>query len=446
MANITKRTTKDGQTHYRIRVLSGTDRQGKQVFTSTTYTPKATSPKAIEKEVQRFADDFEARAKNGLYIEGDKITLNDFIPVWDENWAKDHLTVAVRDEYNYLLNLRIIPRLGGMKLSKINAPMIESILYGMRSEGRAIKTINKTFTVINSVMKYAFRKGILEENPCQRVELPSLRANKMDKAESMNNIRLFDIDQAKTFLRALELQYPKKVGGRTRKDSNGKAYSVRPYTTFTTVPTQFKVYFTIAIYSGFRRGEMIALTWEDINFKDQTIDINKAFARSRFKGQFVKSPKTFSGFREIKLPSECFNILHRWKTEQREEALKLGTYWKGKTGRDFDKNNIFIQSDGTPMNLCTPYHKFEAILKAYNEMTREKIAKGEASENDLLPVITLHDLRHTSASILIASGVDPVTVAHRLGHKDVSVTLNTYSHFLKKMDDTASDALESKLG
>jgi integrase len=118
-------------------------------------------------------------------------------------------------------------------------------------------------------------------------------------------------------------------------------------------------------------------------------------------------------------------------------SLHLQGLWKGYTGKEFDRNFIFIQMEtGMPMDVGTPTHKFKEILKMYNET--------HGSENQL-PEITLHELRHTSATLLLANGTDIETVSHRLGHSKASTTLDIYGHAMKKMDSKASDTLESIL-
>ena len=438
MASIRKREGKNGTT-YTISVSCGRDSSGKQIRTWTTFVPTEKTPAKIKKEVAQFADQFEKRVKEGKFLEADRMTFEEFVPVWNDNWAKEHLTEGVREGYLDVLRSRVYKYIAGVKMSKINSVMIETILSDMRADGKAIKTIKRTFTAINSVFKYAFRKGIIEENPCVRVELPSEKVDKMEKGIAPE-IHCFDQHQAKNFLKALKLEYPVNMGGRKRKDSNGNTYSVSPYTTHKTIPTMFQAYFTIAVYAGFRRGEMIALTWRDVDFKSKRISINKAIANTK-GGQVVKSPKTMSGYRDIRLPDECFEVLRAWRKEQREEIVRLGSYWKGYRGREVDKNFIFTQADGSMMNLSTPRQRFDRILSDYNTLIDQRIKEGSATESDKLPKIRLHDLRHTSASLMIAKGIDPVTVAHRLGHKDVAVTLNTYSHAMKTEDDVASDTL-----
>lgn len=198
------------------------------------------------------------------------------------------------------------------------------------------------------------------------------------------------------------------------------------------MPLQFQAYFTLAVYSGFRRGEMLALTWNKVNFKDHTITIDCAEAKTN-AGPVIKSPKSESGYRTVSLPDDVFVLLKQLRKEQRTQILQLGSAWKG--SHILDENRLFTQEEGQPIDPDAPRHRFKEFLKVYNDQHEEK-----------LPDIKLHDLRHTAASLLIASGMDPVTVAHRLGHADVAVTLNTYSHMFEDKDREASDLLARLLG
>ena len=188
------------------------------------------------------------------------------------------------------------------------------------------------------------------------------------------------------------------------------------------------------------------MTWKDLDFDKQTVSITKAVAATK-DGQIVKGPKTDAGVRDIVLPSECFALLKKWKGEQRLLCLKMGTAWKGhrdiihggKMTDAFDENAVFIQIDnGLPVHIATPGHKFTEVIDLYNK-TCEK-------EEDKLPKIRLHDLRHTSATLLLSKNTDIETVARRLGHSKASVTLDIYGHALPENDRQAADILGTMFG
>lgn len=417
---------------YLIRVSIGRDLNGRQIREATTYIPKAKTPKAIEKEVQRFADDFEHRVKNGEYYSGEKITFEEMYHIWKRNWLdRSDLTVAVKEQYIEKLETRVIPKIGHMKMSKIRGVHIDGILNDLTDSGLSPSTVKKYLVCIRSVFNYAFKKEYIKENPCLRCDPPKMRSKG-------NDLHYFTPDQATRFLDFLDEEFEVTAKARTRIDSSGKKYNVRSYTYTMKTSPMFKAFYHLAVYGGFRRGEICALTWNDIDIESQTVSINKAVSKTKEFGQIIKEPKTPTSVRTIKVPKVCIEALQDWKKEEIALSFKLGTQWRGFRGDQFDQNYIFIdQTDGTVMDVHTASNKFKELIERYNLTVDE--------EDQKLPNIRLHDLRHTSATLLLASGSDIETVSHRLGHSKASVTLDVYGHAMESTDQKASDILESVL-
>ncbi len=284
---------------------------------------------------------------------------------------------------------------------------------------------------MRSVFDYAVYLEIINANPCDGLILPPI--------EKDDEIHCFDVAQAQAFLNALTLKYPRKVGGRKRKDSNGNEYTVKGYTEYHEIPYQFQIYFHLAIKGGFRRGEMIALTWNDIDFDKQTITINKAVSKTKQFGQIVGKPKTPSANRTIPVPSDCIDMLSSWFETQKEYSQL--SCWHGMPTNRIMENPIFIQKDGKRMNIDTPKGKFESILTQYNEMV-DDLPIEESRRLVKLPMIRLHDLRHTFATLLIANHTDIVTVSKLMGHASPSVTMDVYSHLLQQNAREAAQVFE----
>lgn len=313
-----------------------------------------------------------------------------------------------------------------MKLSKIKAAHIQAIYSNMLSSGLSPQTVRRNHVAINSVFRYAYKMGIVQENICDRIELP--------KIKEVEKLRYFTLEQSRNFLNYLTkpLEYTYKAHDRIHQ--NGTPYKVKEYTQKKPIPLQFYVYYTLAIYGGFRRGELIGLKWSDVDFKKETISINRSISKTKALGQIEKSTKTKAGKRTLKMPSVCFNILKEWQKEQKLLSMNLGTAWKGHRGKDFKDNYIFIKLDsGERMDLDTPGKKFKKIIENYNSLCE--------SETDKLPNIRLHDLRHTQATLLLSQGVDIETVAHRMGHSKASVTLDVYGHWMEETDSKAAETL-----
>lgn len=439
MASIKERKNKDGAVKsFLITVSLGYTEDGTKITETTTYHPKAKTPAKARKEAKDYAVLFEKQVREGsAFVDGSRIRFRDFVKYWDEQWlavrvSSADMTQRCREDYISALKRNAVPSIGHMKLTEIKSVHLDKIVKGMIDAGKSPKTIRNTFNTIRAIFDYAFRKNLIRENPCAR-------CNPLPKIKTGSELHCFTEDQVHQFLNeALVKEYEVHYPDRVRKPVEGsditEPIKVKGYTEKTRVPLQFRVFFTLAIYGGFRRGELCALKWEDIDFQSRTIRIDEAITMSTAGGEEVKDPKTESGKRTIKLPRVCFDLLNEWKTEQKRISLKLGTAWKGTRGRDFDQNFVFIQMDsGKRMNVQTPSAKFRKIIKAYN---------ATVEEDKRLPLIRLHDLRHTNASHLIANGTDFETVAKRLGHSKASFTLDVYGHALETMDDKASDTLE----
>ena len=316
-----------------------------------------------------------------------------------------------------------------MKLADIHPSSINSFLVslskdGARKDGKpgglAKNTIKKTEAVLSSMLQTATEWEILERNPCVNVRIRAENA--------AEKIQYFTPEQATLFMQYIEEPFKVKIKGHKRKDDTGKNYQVRDYEIEKQIPEQLKVLFILAIFTGLRKGELLALQWADVNFENAQIHVTKAASMVNGK-QIIKKPKTKTSNREVSIPEFLCRRMMMLKTEQLRYRLSLGDYWKG-------EDWVFIQDDGRMMHYGTPTHAFHDTLIRYNE------GKPESWQ---LPVIPFHGLRHTSATLLIAAHQDIKTVQTRLGHAEASTTMNIYAHALKESDRKASDALENIL-
>ncbi len=427
MANIEKRGSS-----YCITVSNGYDTSGKKLREKTTFTPDPTmTPKQQQKALEKFVFEFEEKVKNGKYLKGEKITLKDFTDTWFKEYVPQQLEKTTIAAYTELLEQKILPALGHLKLSKIQPMHLQSFYNnlledGIRKDGKkggySPSTIKKCHAVLSSILTTAVHWQVIESNPCDRVSPPKQKT-------VTNDIKHFTLEQAETFLKALELPYTTTYKAHDRIDDTGKKYHVEAYTETRSIPIQFKVFFNLALFGGLRRGELIALTWDDIDFDRKTVSVTKSTGYTG-KETITKAPKNKSSIREINLPGAVMDLVKKYKKEQQELRLSLGDQWQG-------DDYIFIQWNGKQMNLSTPYHAFKDIINKYNATVVDPA--------DQLPDIPLHGLRHTSATLLISENVDVRTVSARLGHAQTSTTMNIYAHSLKKLDEKAADTLDNLL-
>lgn len=408
---------------YQITVSNGRDITGRQIIETATFTPDPNrTAKQNQKALEKFAFEFEEKVKSGKYLDGEKMIYKDFIDLWMQDYARKQLQQTSIERCESSLNNLILPELGHLKLAKIQPLHIQAFYNKLMEQGYTVNgrhkqykanTIKRIHQIISSTLNTAVRWQLIESNPCCRVKPP-----KPDRSTS--DIKHFTLEEAQIFLDQLDKEYTVSYGGHARRDGSPSARHLE----VRKVPLQQKVFFHMALFGGFRLGELIALTWDDIDFKSCTVSISKSTAKTK-DGMITKSPKTASSIRIVSLPTETMSLLRHWKAEQQAYRLSAGTYWKG-------IGHIFIQDNGSQMDISTPNHVFKKIIKRYNE---------SAEEADRLPEITLHGLRHTSATLLIAQNIDIRTVSGRLGHAECSTTMNIYAHALKKQDERAAASI-----
>lgn len=202
-------------------------------------------------------------------------------------------------------------------------------------------------------------------------------------------------------------------------------------------PLKWQVAINLLIVSGCRRGEILGLKWDKVDFNNNTIKIDTNLLYTKEKGIFTDTPKTEQSNRVITLPKNVMALLKQHKIKQQELALQLGSYFKR-------TNFVFTQDNGNPMfpDSLTDYcKKFE---DRYNKIIQKQIDDGN-KDLKLLPHLNPHKFRHTAASLLISKGVDIITVSKRLGHAKISTTTDIYSHVLKESDKQASNVMSDML-
>lgn len=414
---------------YQITVSNGRKSNGTQIVETATYIPDPNkTDKQNQKALELFALKFEEQVKNGTYLDGEKVTFEEFATRYIEEYAKQHLDPNTLAQYKTMLRLHIIPAIGMLKMSKVQPANLNRLYNRMlekRKDGKrggySPKTIRHVHTAVSAVMTVALKWNVIKENPCRRVTPPTSRKEK--------KLKYFTLEQAEAFLSALDSVFDIPIKGHDRIDDTGKRYHVDDYTERRKIPTQYRVFFNLALFCGARRGELVALEWSDFDFAKNTLSITKSTSQINGKST-TKETKTESSNRIISVPASVMDLVKTYRKEYLQLKLRLGDAWEG-------DNYVFIQWNGKQMYPSTPYTEFKKIIRWYNASVE--------NEEEKLPDIPLHGLRHTSATLLISQNVDVRTVGGRLGHSQASTTMNIYSHFLKRADEVASDTLENLL-
>lgn len=285
------------------------------------------------------------------------------------------LAPSTVEAYTIAVNKWIIPTLGAVRLQLVDPAMVAQFLGHMLAEGRSPKYVRNVHGVLRKALADARRLGLVRTNAAADVELPTVRRGEM---------RAWDGEQLGRFLRRVE------------SDRLGPLWR-----------------FVIA--TGVRRGEALGVRWSDVDLDAGTVSLRRS--RVVAGGRVVEGPtKTKAGERSMALDADTVSALRSWKAAQSSERLLMGAGW-GNT-----VELVFTQPNGTPLYPQTITAAFKRIA----------IELG-------LPTIGVHGLRHSSATMMLASGISPKVVSQRLGHANVSITLDTYSHVLPAHDRAAAD-------
>lgn len=185
----------------------------------------------------------------------------------------------------------------------------------------------------------------------------------------------------------------------------------------------------MAIYTGMRKGELLALTWKDIDFDKSTVFVTKSVSVVHGK-VLIKAPKTKNSIRVVSIPHALLLRLQQLQASQAAYRQQVGDYWRGK------QDWIFTQDNGEIMSYATSYHALQNLIRRYNQLHPQA---------EQLPLIPFHGLRHTSATLLIHAQQNIKTVSSRLGHAQTSTTMNIYTHALREHDCQAAESLQSLL-
>lgn len=355
------------------------------------------------------------------------MTFCDFSEIWLNDYAVHHLEGSTLQMYRHLLTAHIVPAIGHLKLSKVQPTHLNK-LYNLLSEerkdgrpgGYSPKTVKHVHNLISVIYSIALEWNVVTENPCTRVKPPK-------QTPTRDKVKYFTLEQTELFIGLLDKDYAISYQAHDRT-TGSRTYHVAEYREHRRIPTQFKLFYLLALFCGMRRGELIALEWSDIDFNNNSVSITKSTSVVNGK-PLTKSPKTKNSVRAISVPASVMNVVRIYRKEQLEYKLAIGSQWQG-------DNYIFIQWNGRQMYPDTPYSTFKNIIRRHNET---------ANDEEQLPNIPLHGLRHTSATLLISQNVDVRTVSNRLGHAQTSTTMDIYSHALQKMDEKAADTLDNLL-
>lgn len=382
---------------YLIRVYCGTDDTGKQIFKSKTFRPsKRDLPYTkLNKEMNDFIKTLECEAQEEMTTHQFKraddpgkmpfeVFCKEYLKI-----KKDALSPNTIPYYARVINTHLIPMFGKMRLEEFKVYHIQQYITYLCNMDRNDKyvgkisgtTVKRYATVFRSILSLAYKLEYIENDisMSRRLHFPP---------ESTSEVEVYSFEEIQMILEKLLLE-----------------------------PINIRAIIETAIFTGCRRAEIVGIKWSDIDFDKKLLHIKRSIYKLKGEKAQEKTPKSKNGIRTITIPERLCDTLLEYKKQQDAYKAFFDTSWH-------DLDYIFTEADGLVMNPQTPTKQFQKFLKRHN-----------------LRQLKFHGLRHTSATLLLASGCDIKTVSARLGHGDIETT-GIYLHTLESTDREAAETFD----
>lgn len=333
-----------------------------------------------QQEVLKKINELTYEYNHGMYIEPNRMSFGEWLNFWLKTYKRKKLKPRTYDNYESQITFRIIPVLGHLPLKDITTFHIQNFYNQLSDSGLSTATIRKIHQIINSALDKAQEQQMIRNNPAKAIELPSLEQKPVKAFTLEEQARFFEAAKSYTYYEA----------------------------------------FIFAVSTGVREGELLALTWDDIDFEKGYVQVNKTLifvkdrenkANSTYVLKAQDSTKTKAGVRRIPLTKRCLRMLRE---------LKLRNIAKSQL--------VFPSKSGTYINPRNFLRCFDTICKKAG-----------------LEGFNCHTLRHTFATRCFEKGISVKIVSRWLGHKKVQHTLDIYTHVMPDEEKKAIERLESDI-
>lgn len=360
--------------------------------TKTITVTEKLSPKKLQEYLEFEYAKFKQEVETGEYRTPEKLTFAAFVEIWREKYGTGQLGKATLENYLFHLNGRIIPAIGHKKLEDIKTmhlvDLMQELENGSRKDGQEGKlspgTVHYIHRAIRNVFNRAVEWKLIKSNPMDGLKKPKLETRDLDVYTQEETNHIFACLENESDL--------------------------------------WRLLITLALTTGLRRGELLGLEWKNINLDAGTIDVLQTV--SFVKGGYeIKEPKTKTSKRRIELPPSLLPDLKAYKAKCNSERLACADLWQG--GEYFF---VFNSWNGKPLN---PY----SVKTWWTRFTKRRGIR----------YINFHALRHTSATLLLNQGLHAKIIQARLGHANITTTLNIYTHALREADQAAAGIFDNML-
>ncbi len=323
--------------------------------------------------------------ESGLTFDAENVAVAEYLERWLQGSVCNSVKQRTFENYAYVVRLHLIPGLGHIKIKALTPAHIQGMYRSKLDSGLSPRTVQLIHTTLKKALKQAVRWGLVPRNVAEAVEAPKPAKNTKKEMHPLTS------EQARVLLEA--------AGG-----------------------NRLEALYVLAITTGLRLGELLGLRWQDVDLESGTLSVRQQLVRTKSDGLCFTTPKSAKGRRNVKLTSKAMHTLEDHRDRQLEQKQRLSDLWK-------DTGLVFTSQVGTPLDPSNlTYHTFQPFLKRAG-----------------LPKIRFHDLRHTCATLLLGQNVNPKVVQEMLGHANISETMDTYSHVLPSMQETAVSGIENAL-
>ena len=325
--------------------------------------------------------------QQGTLVVAGPQTVEQFLTDWLENTHKRHVRPRTYERYREAVYLHIIPALGKHQLQKLTVQHVQRFYTKKEDEGLAPATIIYYHSVLHNALDTAVKRNLVAQNVCDLASPPRRRRFEIQPLSG---------EQAQKLLATVQGH-------------------------------KWEALFTLALATGLRLGELLGLKWQDVNLSIGTLQVRRILSRvptqeTKREHVYVEAePKTQNSRRSVVIAPFALELLKQHRIQQLETKLKAGPAWQ-------EHDYVFCTLTGNHLRPNYVVVEFKKLLK-----------KAE------LPNIRFHDLRHSAASLLLTAGVHPKVVQEILGHTQISMTMDIYSHILPGMQEDAMNKLHEAL-
>ncbi len=339
------------------------------------------SVKGTKKEAEKRLAELLHQLDTGTFMRPGKTTLAVYLETWLKDYAWPNLAPRTAEGYEHIIRRHLIPALGNITLMQLKPEHLQRYYSEKLTGGQfdssgslSAQTVRHHHTALHKALQTAVEWGLLNRNAADAVSPPHVQRPEM---------QTWDEDEITNFLEAAKT-------------------------------TPYHCLFYLALFTGMRRSELLALRWQDVDFIMSQIYVSRSLHVLKGGKVVFKSPKTAKGRRTVALPPSAILTLRDHHEKQTLERVMLGI-------PQTDDDLVFGHFDGKPLLPNTVTHAWIKLVR----------------HTGLKP-IRLHDARHTHASLMLKQGIHPKIVQERLGHSSVTITLDTYSHVAPGLQQAAA--------